>query len=124
MRACEVLFWREKSGRRELKIVNMLMFVNTTVWRGLFGKSADSLERGTDSADEYMIIDNDLMVNKFISVPKVQILMSEFLVDLSARHLKEFAQFNCGAFVAGVVEGVLESCQFQVCVSLCRIALI
>eukprot|EP00158_Paraphelidium_tribonemae_P001845 Partr_v1_DN24873_c3_g1_i1_m29897 putative trafficking protein particle complex len=89
MRACEVLFWREKSGRRELKIVNMLMFVNTTVWRGLFGKSADSLERGTDSADEYMIIDNDLMVNKFISVPKVpNFFMSEFRVDLSARAFK------------------------------------
>jgi len=41
-----------------------------------------------------MISDNDLLVNKFISVPR------------------DMGNLNCGAFVAGVVEGVLKSAGF------------
>jgi hypothetical protein len=41
-----------------------------------------------------MISDKDLLVNKFISVPK------------------DYGQLNCGAFVAGIVKGVLDSAGF------------
>ncbi|OAE35816.1 hypothetical protein AXG93_4225s1190 [Marchantia polymorpha subsp. ruderalis] len=57
-------------------------------------KVADSLEKGTEHEDEYMISEKELLVNRFISVPK----------DMGA--------FNCGAFVAGVVKGVLDGAGF------------
>jgi len=41
-----------------------------------------------------MIIDNDPMVNGFISVPK------------------EMSQLNCAAFVAGIIEGVCDGAGF------------
>jgi len=41
-----------------------------------------------------LIQDNDPLVNSFISVPK------------------ELSQLNCAAFVAGVIEAILERSQF------------
>lgn len=41
-----------------------------------------------------MIVDDELLVNRFISVPK------------------DMSQLNCGAFVAGIVEAILEGCCF------------
>ena len=41
-----------------------------------------------------MISDNDLFVNKFISVPR------------------DMGQLNCAAFVAGIVRGVLDGAGF------------
>lgn len=41
-----------------------------------------------------MISDNDPILSRYISVPK------------------ELSQLNCNAFVAGIVEAVLDGCQF------------
>lgn len=41
-----------------------------------------------------MISDNDPLVNRYLCVPK------------------ELSQLNCGAFIAGIVEAVLEGAQF------------
>lgn len=41
-----------------------------------------------------MLIDNDPMVSSYISVPK------------------EMSQLNCAAFVAGIIEAVLDGCLF------------
>jgi trafficking protein particle complex subunit 5 len=43
--------------KREIKLMNVLQFISTTVWKSLFGKVADSLERSIDHADEFMIVD-------------------------------------------------------------------
>lgn len=50
----------------------------------------------TKSNDNYldMISDNEPVLTKYISVPK------------------ELSQLNCNAFVAGIVEAVLDGCQF------------
>ena len=37
------------------------------MWRALFGRTADSLEKGTGADDEYMISDKAILVNRFIS---------------------------------------------------------
>ncbi|KAL0285583.1 UNVERIFIED_CONTAM: Trafficking protein particle complex subunit [Sesamum calycinum] len=60
---------------------------------------ADSLEKGTEHEDEYMISEKELLVNRFISIPK----------DMGA--------FNCGAFVAGIVKGVLDNAGFPAVVT-------
>ncbi|WVZ08712.1 hypothetical protein V8G54_022058 [Vigna mungo] len=66
-----------------------------------FGNSyvADSLEKGTEHEDEYMISEKELLVNKFISIPK------------------DMGTFNCGAFVAGIVRGVLDGAGFPAVVT-------
>eukprot|EP00850_Spirogloea_muscicola_P021855 SM000265S09776 [mRNA] locus=s265:166499:168643:+ [translate_table: standard] len=57
-------------------------------------KVADSLEKSTEHEDEYMISERELLVNRFISVPR------------------DMGSFNCGAFVAGIVKGVLDNAGF------------
>lgn len=50
--------------------------------------------RGCVDAGVDMISDNDPMVSKYISIPK------------------ELNQLNCAAFIAGIVEAILDGCQF------------
>lgn len=88
---------RDKSNRRETRLQGILQFIQSNVWRCLFGKAADSLEIYCD--DEYIIGDRELLVNRFISVPK------------------DLGQLNCAAFVAGIVKGVLDDAGFPAQVS-------
>ena len=91
----ELLVWREgRSGKRETRIIGILQFITNTLWRAVYNKGADALEKSRDNEDEYMITDNDPMVNTYISVPK------------------EMHQLNCAAFQAGIIEAVLDSCMF------------
>jgi hypothetical protein len=57
LRVLELLAYRSREYKRETKLMNILQFVSTTVWKALFGKAADSLERSIDHADEFMIVD-------------------------------------------------------------------
>ncbi|ANB13057.1 Trs31p [Sugiyamaella lignohabitans] len=94
-RALELVTVREgKSARRETKVLSILQFIHTTLWKTLFGRSADALERSADAANEYMIIDFEPMITQFISVPR------------------ELSQLNCAAFAAGAIEAVLDGSQF------------
>lgn len=79
---------------RPTSILSLLQFVSTVLWKHLFGRPADALERSQDSVDEYMITDNDPVVNTYISIPK------------------EMSQLNCAAYVAGIIEGVCDGCEF------------
>ncbi|KAK9321272.1 NO signaling/Golgi transport ligand-binding domain-containing protein [Lipomyces orientalis] len=94
-RVLELTVIREiKNAKRETRVLGLLQFINTGIWKSVFGKPADALEKSKDQEDEYMIIDNDPIVNKYISVPK------------------EMSQLNCAAFQAGIVEAVMDGCQF------------
>ncbi|KAH3666437.1 hypothetical protein WICMUC_005705 [Wickerhamomyces mucosus] len=96
----EIITLREgKNAKREIKVVGILQFIHTQVWKSLFGKIADELEKSSDSDDEYMITDNLPLISQFISVPK------------------EFGQLNVAAFTAGIIEGILDSAYFQANVS-------
>uniref|UniRef100_A0A672G072 Trafficking protein particle complex subunit 5-like n=1 Tax=Salarias fasciatus TaxID=181472 RepID=A0A672G072_SALFA len=44
----DVLVLREKNGKRETKVLNMLLFIKVNVWKSLFGKEADKLEQAND----------------------------------------------------------------------------
>jgi trafficking protein particle complex subunit 5 len=52
MRELELIVWRERNSKRESRIIGVLHFINSTVWKTLFGKAADSLQRSTDNEDE------------------------------------------------------------------------
>ncbi|KAI8898922.1 NO signaling/Golgi transport ligand-binding domain-containing protein [Globomyces pollinis-pini] len=94
IRYLELIVFRDRNLKRETRVLQILLFINTTLWKTLFGKAADSLEKGTDSDDEYMISENEPLLTKFISVPK------------------ELSSLNCGAFIAGIVEAVLDGSGF------------
>jgi trafficking protein particle complex subunit 5 len=47
-RFLELTFAREKSGKRETKVVNLLQFISTNMWKTLFGKKADGVEKSKE----------------------------------------------------------------------------
>ncbi|KAK4539343.1 hypothetical protein LTR36_000774 [Oleoguttula mirabilis] len=79
---------------RPTRLLDLLQFVHGVLWRGLFGRAADALEQSTSKREEYMIVDNEPVVNTYISIPK------------------EMSQLNCAAFVAGIIEGVCDASGF------------
>ncbi|KAF9478714.1 transporter particle subunit trs31 [Pholiota conissans] len=97
-RALELMVWRaegsSKAPKRELKLLSVLMMVHTQVWKAVFGKGADALERSVENPDEYMIIDNDPLIERHISVPR------------------DMSQLSCSSFTAGIVEAVLDGLSF------------
>ncbi|KAI9792647.1 MAG: TRAPP subunit trs31 [Candelina submexicana] len=97
LRLLDVLLYREppRSAQRPTRILALLQLITTTLWKHLFARPADALERSKDKEDEYMISDNDPLVNQYISVPK------------------EMNQLNCAAYVAGIVEGVCDGAGFM-----------
>ncbi|KFW12005.1 Trafficking protein particle complex subunit 5, partial [Fulmarus glacialis] len=56
LRVLDALVAREKSGRRETKDLNVLLFVKGPVWRALFGKEADKLEQANDDDKTYYAV--------------------------------------------------------------------
>ncbi|KAF7654572.1 hypothetical protein LDENG_00067890 [Lucifuga dentata] len=85
----DVLVLREKNGKRETKVLNMLLFIKVNVWKSLFGKEADKLEQANDDDKTYYIIEKEPLINAYISVPK------------------ENSSLNCAAFTSGIVEAIL-----------------
>ncbi|KAF2027462.1 hypothetical protein EK21DRAFT_91504 [Setomelanomma holmii] len=79
---------------RPTRILPLLQFIAQQVYRHLFGRPADALERSGSDAGQYMIFDNEPLVNQYISLPK------------------ELSSLNCAAFVAGVIEGVCDGAGF------------
>ncbi|KAK4052347.1 Trafficking protein particle complex subunit 31 [Microbotryomycetes sp. JL201] len=79
---------------RTLRLLPVLTYVHSTLYRYLFGRPADSLEKSTDNADEYMIGDDDMVITRNVEVPK------------------EMSELSCGALVAGIIEAVLDGAGF------------
>ncbi|GMT15255.1 hypothetical protein PFISCL1PPCAC_6552, partial [Pristionchus fissidentatus] len=98
-RMLDVIYLRERGYKRETKLLPTLMFIKGPVWKNLFNKEADKLERSNDDQKTYLLIENNPIVNTFISIPK------------DKPHL------NCAAFVAGIIEAMLTSCNFP-----CRVS--
>lgn len=93
VRILDLCALRENRNRRETRLLPMLNFIASSIWTRLFGHQAELL-KGQDHENEYMLNDKALLVNRFISVPK------------------DLGDVNCGAFVAGMVEGMLCSAEF------------
>jgi len=98
VRVLELMSWRNeataKAPKREIRFLPALMSIHTQVWRAVFGKPADAIEKSVENADEYMIIDNDPPITRNISVPR------------------DMSQLSCSSFTAGVVEAVLDGLGF------------
>lgn len=48
VRLLELLSYRERNSRRDLKLLDALRFVHTTLWRYLFGRPAKDLEQSNN----------------------------------------------------------------------------
>ena len=94
-RVIEMVGTRERLTKRETRIVNVLQFVSNVVWRHLFNKAADNLEKSMENEDEYMIHEVSPVTNAFVSVPA------------------DMGPLNCAAFLAGIIAGVLDSAKFH-----------
>lgn len=75
--------------------MNMLQFVSTQVWRSLFGKPADSLEKSIDNEGEFMIVDYEPLTSTFVSIPA------------------DFGQLSVDSYMSGIVAGVLNGAGFE-----------
>ena len=98
LKLLDLLLHREpaRTQQRPLTIIALLHLIKQNLWTHLFGRQADRLEKSAnpDTPDEYMIIDNEPLVNAYVSVPR------------------EMSQLNCAAYVAGIVEGVCDGAGF------------
>lgn len=88
-----------KYGKREVKIIEILQFIHGSLWKCVFGKTANELEKSQDVNNEYMITDNSPLISRFISIPK------------------DYSNLNCSAFTAGIIEGALDSAYFNATVT-------
>jgi len=93
----DLLLYRlpQRSATRPTRLLELLQFIHSTLWRSLFNRCADALELSTTNNNEYMITDNEPLVNTYISVPK------------------EMSQLNCAAFIGGIMEGVCDAAGFS-----------
>jgi hypothetical protein len=89
LRVLELERFRERAQRKESSLIAQLQFVHGAVWRYLFGKQGDGLEKSTAAENEYYVYDKEPITNRFVSVPR------------------DMGQLNCAAFVAGIIRGVL-----------------
>jgi len=80
-----------KDPRREHRLIPILQFVHTQVYKFCFGRAADGLEKAVESEDEYMLVMNQPPLTQHISIPR------------------DLANLSCEAFTAGIVEGVLDA---------------
>lgn len=52
----ELMVWRtegsSKAPKREIKLLSVLMMIHTQVWKAVFGKPADAIERSVENPDE------------------------------------------------------------------------
>ncbi|RKU44979.1 TRAPP subunit trs31 [Coniochaeta pulveracea] len=98
LKLLDLLLIREppRTQTRPLNIIALLHLIKINLWTHLFGRQADRLEKSSnpETPDEYMIVDNEPLVNAYISVPK------------------EMSQLNCAAYVAGIIEGVCDGAGF------------
>ena len=81
--------------KRETRLMSILHFVSSSVWKSLFGKSADSLERSIHNQDEFMIVDYEPITSTFVSVPQ------------------DLGQLSADAYVSGIIAGVLDGAGFS-----------
>lgn len=60
-RVLELMAWRVESGskapKREVRFLPALMLIHTQVWKAVFGKQADAIEKSVSNEDECVSLD-------------------------------------------------------------------
>lgn len=79
---------------RLTRLLPVLQYIHTTLFKYLFGRPASSLERSTEAEDEYMVGDDEPVLDRGIQVPR------------------DMSQLNTNALLAGIVEAAMEGLGF------------
>jgi trafficking protein particle complex subunit 5 len=68
IRAFELASWRSESSsknpKREIRFLPALMIIHTQLWRAVFGKPADAIEKSIEKEDEcqsYLVYDDETL---------------------------------------------------------------
>uniref|UniRef100_T1K5T1 Trafficking protein particle complex subunit 5 n=1 Tax=Tetranychus urticae TaxID=32264 RepID=T1K5T1_TETUR len=85
-RLVDLTFIREKNYKRKTKLIKILIFIKTNLWKTLFVKDADKLEHSNDDPTTYYIIESDPIVNRYIS------------------YNRDKGSLNCASFIGGIIE--------------------
>jgi len=99
LRLLDLMALRDKVQKREKNLVDLLSFIAGTVWKNLFGKTADGLERSNESKDVYYLFEKEPITNRFVSLPK------------------DYSHMNCASFIAGIINGMVDAADFPVVVT-------
>lgn len=94
-RFLELICFREKSCKKELKIVDILFFISKYLWPCVFSKSIASVEQHAEYNHMYMLKEENSLCNRYVSLHRGQ------------------KTVNCSAFAAGLVEGLLNAAGFS-----------
>lgn len=112
LRLFQLMYLREKGMKRETRIVTLLHWLQTIFWKELCGYAADSIERSTDNADECNTLFKISIENR------LQSRYIDMLVEIDPIFLKyinvpkEMQPLNCGSFMAGAIESILNASGF------------
>mmetsp|Transcript_6866 Transcript_6866/g.12494 ORF Transcript_6866/g.12494 Transcript_6866/m.12494 type:complete len:188 (+) Transcript_6866:4009-4572(+) len=95
-RFLELVVFRESNCRKETSVENILRFIFNNVWVTLFGKRPDDLQVSNEEAGVYMIFEQEpSLCNMYVCFPR-----------------GNPEAFNSAAFVAGIIEGMLNAAEF------------
>ena len=93
-RMLELSVYREKTPQRQIRRVTILQYISNIVWKSLYGKQADALEKAPNMENRYMLYERDPLENRFVSLPR----------NLTGMH--------CSYFTAGIITGCLTAADF------------
>lgn len=112
-RIVDMMLIREKNFKRETRLINMLIFIRSKVWPMLFGKEADKLEQANDDKNtckSLCFIDNIINISFLISTD--YIIEREPIVNKFISVPKDKKYINCASFIGGIIEAILNECNF------------
>eukprot|EP00823_Brevimastigomonas_motovehiculus_P000555 TRINITY_DN1070_c0_g3_i1.p1 TRINITY_DN1070_c0_g3~~TRINITY_DN1070_c0_g3_i1.p1 ORF type:complete len:205 (+),score=42.73 TRINITY_DN1070_c0_g3_i1:46-660(+) len=95
LRLLELLSLRERNCKKERNLNSILVFINNTVWKYLFNKTLDGVEKSKVNENEYYLYDSAPLTNKYISGNR------------------DAGSLNCAAFIAGIINGILDGSEFN-----------
>jgi trafficking protein particle complex subunit 5 len=94
-RFLELISLREKNSKKETNIVSVLMIIRNNLWPLIFNKVNCVVEQHMDQENIYMIKETEAnMCNLYACLPRGQ------------------SHMNCGSFIAGIIEGLLNAAKF------------
>ena len=132
-RVLELLTWRTESitraPKREIRFLPALRSIHAQVWRAVFGKQADAIEKSVENDDEcassgavsvpaYLYLANHRHGNTVLMLPALCLVFADMIIDNDppiTRYIsvpRDMSQLSCSALTAGIVEAVLDGLGF------------
>lgn len=89
-RVIELIGGRDRVTKRETRLVNMLQYVSNVVWKFLFNKVADNLERSTENEDECKL-NAAMHYNHIVSTPVKFVFVLQWLLSQNVDELRHIS---------------------------------